>query len=74
MPSTELWAGALSLLLIHSETGCQHSALHAARLLDCLCEIDSLDDSTRDLCERASLRLSHSAEATARNTSLHSYQ
>ena len=57
MPSTELWAGALSLLLIHSETGCPHSALHAARLLDCLCEINGLDDSTRDLCERASLRL-----------------
>ena len=65
MPSTELWAGALSLLLIHSETGCLHSALHAARLLDCLCENDDLDDSTRKLCERASLRLSHSVDSAA---------
>ncbi len=61
MPGTELWAGALSLLLLHNETGCHHSALHAARLLDCLCEIDDLDDDTRQLCERASLRLSQPA-------------
>ena len=43
MPSSELWAGALSLLLIHHETGCQHSALNAARLLD---RIGALDDSS----------------------------
>lgn len=59
MANTELWAGALSLFLIHSETGCPHSALQAARLLDRLCELDGLDDGTRSLCERASLRLSH---------------
>ena len=33
MPSRELWAGALSLLLLHEETGCAHSAHNAARLL-----------------------------------------
>lgn len=59
MPDSELWAGALSLLLIHGETGCPHSAHHASRLLDRLCEIDTLDDGTRRLCERASQRLSN---------------
>lgn len=59
MPSTALWAGALSLLLIHSETGCTHAARHAARLLECLGESEGLDDNTRHLCERASQRLSH---------------
>lgn len=29
MPSNELWAGALSLVLIHHETGCPQSALNA---------------------------------------------
>lgn len=57
MPSTDLWAGALSLVLIHEETGCIHSALHAARLLDQLSETEELDDDTRRLCERASTRL-----------------
>lgn len=59
MPTSELWAGALSLLLIHSESGCQHSALNAALILDRLCESDELDDETRKLCERASNRLQH---------------
>lgn len=58
MPAVELWAGALSLLLIHSESGCPHSALNAARLLDRLSDAPDLDDETRDLCERASHRLS----------------
>jgi hypothetical protein len=57
MPSSDLWAGALSLLLIHEETGCVHSALNAARLLEQLIEIEELDDDTRRLCERASSRL-----------------
>lgn len=57
MPPPELWAGALSLLLIHGENGCPHSALNAARLLDRLSESSELDDETRDLCERASKRL-----------------
>lgn len=57
MPSSHLWAGALSLLLIHEETGCVHSALNAARLLEQLIEIEDLDDDTRRLCERASSRL-----------------
>ena len=58
MPTAELWAGALSLLLIHGESGCPHSALNAARLLDRLSDAPDLDDETRSLCERASNRLS----------------
>jgi hypothetical protein len=58
MPPPELWAGALSLLLLHGESGCPHSALNAARLLDRLCDATDLDDATRALCERASIRLS----------------
>lgn len=57
MPHGELWAGALSQLLIHNETGCPHSARHATLLLDRLCTMDDLDDETRALCERASRRL-----------------
>ncbi|RKT59251.1 hypothetical protein DFR40_1134 [Azonexus fungiphilus] len=56
MPNSELWAATLSLLLIHEETGCRHSALNAARLLDHLCDLE-IDDETRRLCERASQRL-----------------
>ena len=62
MPSSELWAGALSLLLIHHETGCPHSALNAVRLLERLCEMDGVDAETRNLCERASVRLSRQQE------------
>ena len=57
MPPSELWAGALSLLLIHGESGYPHSARNAARLLDRLCAAPDLDDDTRALCERASNRL-----------------
>ncbi len=57
MPAVELWAGALSLLLIHGESGCPHSALNAARLLERLSNAPDLDDETRELCERASYRL-----------------
>ena len=59
MLASELWAGALSLLLIHHESGCPHSALNAALILDRLCESDELDDETPQLCERASSRLLH---------------
>lgn len=52
-----LWAGALSMLLQHSETGCPQAARHAARLLACLGDAPELDAETRSLCERASLRL-----------------
>ena len=62
MPGSELWAGALSLLLIHHETGCQHSALNAARLLDRIGALDDLDAETRNLCERASNRLNSGEE------------
>lgn len=63
MPSSELWAGALSLLLIHHETGCPHSALNAIRVLEHLCDQDGIDDQTRSLCERASARLSQQQES-----------
>lgn len=62
MPNSALWAGALSLLLIHNETGCQQSALNAARLLERLGEMDGVDSETQTLCERASVRLSRSSE------------
>nr|MBL8410054.1 hypothetical protein [Dechloromonas sp.] len=57
MPASELWAGALSLILIHGETGCPHSARHASLLLERLCDLDQIDEATRQLCERASQRL-----------------
>lgn len=57
MPTNNLWAGVLSQLLIHQETGCPHSALHAIRLLDQLSEFNDLDADVRVLCERASQRL-----------------
>lgn len=62
MPSNELWAAALSHLLIHGETGCRHSALQAARLLECLADLPGLDGETRTLCERASDRLQENEE------------
>lgn len=64
-PASDLWAGALSLLLIHGETGCPHSALNAARLLDRLCDLPEVDEATRNLCERASRRLVHGAKDNA---------
>lgn len=57
MPTNNLWAGVLSQLLIHQETGCPHSTRHAIRLLDRLAEFDDLDEEVRSLCERASRRL-----------------
>ena len=67
MPPPELWAGALSLLLIHGESGCPHSAINAARLLDRLSESPDLDDETRDLYERASNRLSQEIHMMSRH-------
>jgi hypothetical protein len=57
MAAPELWAGALSLILIHDESGCRHSALNAARILDRLCTAPDIDGDIRALCERASNRL-----------------
>ena len=57
MTSAPLWAGALSLVLMHEETGCTQSARHAARLLERLCEVEPLDCATRSLLERAGARL-----------------
>ena len=56
-PNHAVWAGALTLLLVHQETGCPHSARQAARLLECIAESEGLDDTVRALVERASLRL-----------------
>ncbi len=57
MPPNALWAGALSLLLQHNETGCRKSARQAADLLDRLADDPALDSDTRKLCQRASDRL-----------------
>ncbi len=57
MPTIELWAGALSLLLRHNETGCQQSARQAACLLERISETPEVDAETRSLCERAGQRL-----------------
>lgn len=62
MATNNLWAGVLSQLLIHDETGCRHSARHAIRLLDALCDLDGVDDELRALCERASQRLERRLE------------
>lgn len=58
MPNTELWAGALSLVLRHDLTGCTLSAQQAASLLARIAENPDVDEETRTLCEEASLRLS----------------
>lgn len=65
MTDSRLWAGALSLILLHEETGCTHSALNAARLLEQISESDGVDTDTRMLCERASIRLSRQKQRHA---------
>jgi hypothetical protein len=57
MTYSPLWAGALSLVLIHAETGCQHAAQQAAKLLAHLADEEGMESETRALCERASERL-----------------
>lgn len=57
MSPNDLWAGALSMLLRASETGCPKSVRQAADLLDRLADLPELDSDTRDLCLRASDRL-----------------
>ncbi len=54
-----LWAGALSELLNHGETGCRQSARRAADLLTRLADSPAVDREVRDLCERACERLAH---------------
>lgn len=63
MPSNNLWAGLLSQLLIHQETGCPHSIRLAIRLLDQLNEFADLDEDFLCLCERAGRRLETELEA-----------
>jgi hypothetical protein len=67
MSYDKMCEGALSLVLLHHETGCSQSALNAARLLDCLSEQHSLDAQTRDLCERASARLFGASQAETKH-------
>ena len=57
MPGTPIWAGALSLLLQHQETGCIHAGRQAADLLERLAEDGDVDAATRGLLERAANRL-----------------
>ncbi|QLI81677.1 hypothetical protein HZU75_09100 [Chitinibacter fontanus] len=64
MTQSPLWAGALSLVLIHAETGCQHAAQQAAKLLEHLAADDAMEATTRALCERASERLRNSSTRT----------
>ncbi len=54
-----LWAGALSELLNHGETGCRQSAQRAVDLLTRLADSPAVDRDVRDLCERACQRLIH---------------
>lgn len=68
MTTAPLWAGALSLVLLHEETGCTQSARHAARLLERLCEEEELDCATRTLLERAGARLTAPRPQTLRRT------
>lgn len=62
MPTNNLWAGVLSQLLIHQESGCPHAARHAIRLFDQLCGFAELDAEVRNLCERACQRLEQHLE------------
>lgn len=65
MPSSELWAGALSLLLRHDLTGCSVTARQAATVLDRIASCPEVDAETRSLCEAASFRLSAANLETA---------
>lgn len=65
MPSSELWAGALSLLLRHDLTGCSVAARQAATVLDHIACCPEVDAETRSLCEAASVRLSAAGSENA---------
>lgn len=67
MSYDKMCEGALSLVLLHHETGCSQSALNAARLLDCLSEERGLNAQTRELCERASARLLGASQTEIRH-------
>lgn len=69
MPGIPLWAGALSLLLQHQETGCVHAGRQAADLLERLAADNDVDAATRDLLERAANRLPNAAPPVAPNRS-----
>lgn len=71
MPTNNLWAGVLSQLLIHQESGCPHAARHAIRLLDQLCDFAELDPDVRALCERASQRLGQYLPLRSENREMH---
>ncbi|WP_119157104.1 hypothetical protein [Caldimonas tepidiphila] len=62
MPRTELWAGALSLVLHHDLTGCAQAARRAAALLERLSALPEVDAGTRELCERMCDKLADRAQ------------
>ena len=64
MQGSELWAGALNLLLRHELSGCEHAGRQAAGLLDRLSEHPDVDVETQDLCERMSERLTQDRRST----------
>lgn len=57
MPNTELWAGALSLMVRYAETGCVQSGRQAACVLERITAMPELDQETCSLLERAHARL-----------------
>ena len=65
MPSSQLWAGALSLLLRHQLTGCPVAARQAADILGRIADCPELDAETRSLCEDASVHLGAPARENA---------
>lgn len=62
MLESDLWAGALNLLMRHELSGCSHAARQAAGLLDRIAEQPDVDRETRTLCERMSERLARRGE------------
>lgn len=57
MPNSDLWIGALSLVLRHDLTGCAVAARQAADVLARIAEHPDVDRDTRTLCDEASARL-----------------
>lgn len=57
MSKSDLWAGALSLVLRHDLTGCTVAARQAADLLARIAEHPDVDPDMRTICDEASMRL-----------------
>lgn len=65
MPSHDLYAGALTLVMRHDLTGCARSARQAADLLERLAASPAMDGDTRSLCEQMCERLLDHADHAA---------